>query len=94
MQYQEDRRYLQAVSYLCQPLQELLLRAPLSLQEWIQEIRIRAGAPLSVWTGRESLFYTSQGFAPSPDMSGRLVSRGDLESSFQSLCGYSVHSHQ
>lgn len=89
-----NRRFDSAAGCLAPRITQLLLPIPETVKARTQEIRLRSGAPLALHTGREHLF-VGQGGAVSqrPEPTSVVVTRADVEESYQALCGYAVHTH-
>lgn len=84
-----------AAGYLPAGLREALRGIPFSLRNEIQEIRIRAGAPLFLSAPSGEWAVTAAGQITSrAEEEGRICSRQELEETFEALCEYSVHTHQ
>ncbi len=91
----QEKRFDQAVKQLCDPVANLLLFLPGYLKEQVQEVRLRAGQPLSLCSGSRSWFVDRSGKVyDRPNELCYRVEQGDLFASFRSLCSYSVHTHQ
>ena len=89
----QDQAFDAVLRYLPQdvacPLRSLSPAAKAS----IQEIRLRAGRPLSLFDGRSSLFLAGQG-ALSDRPRGSPVSSELIQECFVRLCNYAVHTHE
>lgn len=86
--------YEKAIYYLPPILQEALRRVPEREKSRIQEIRLRAGRPLSVFDGSSSRFVTGRGGLTDAGSGGFLIDQGLLQDAFVRLCDYAVHTHQ
>lgn len=90
-----EQRFDNAVSCVHNGLKEALLSIPNRIKRAAQEIRLRAGCPVTVCGGFQSYFITTKG-VPSvlgdPDL--LTVSLEDLSETFRIMCGYSVYSYQ
>ena len=84
-----------AAGYLPADLRELLRKIPPALRLEIQEIRLRADAPLilSAPSGEWAVSGTGQ-VTEKAETAGRICTKQELEETFEALCEYSVHSHQ
>ncbi|MCI8443526.1 MAG: stage III sporulation protein AA [Provencibacterium sp.] len=92
---QDSSRFYEAASALSERVRAVLLHVDAAAAAGIQEIRLRMGRPLSLYTGARHLFVEYSGAClPSPGARPFIVSRTDLFESFRALCGYSVHTHQ
>ncbi len=85
--------YQAALCYLPPMLREVLERVPEEEKARIQEIRLRAGRPLSVFDGSASWFVTGRG-GLTYGGGGFVIDQGLLQDAFVRLCDYSVHTHQ
>ena len=85
--------YEKALFYLPPTLQEALRNIPEGEKARIQEIRLRAGRPLSVFDGMQSRFVTGRG-GLTYGGGGFVIDQGLLQDAFVRLCDYSVHTHQ
>lgn len=86
------REYEQALCCLPPALREPLAAVPEREKHRLQEIRLRAGRPLSVFDGERSRFVTRQGDLVRSG--GLTVDQPLLQETFLRLCDYSVHTHQ
>lgn len=86
--------YEEAVRYLPPVLGDVLRRVPEGERSRIQEIRLRAGRPLSVFDGSSSRFVTGQGGLTGDGGAGFLIGQELLQEAFVRLCDYAVHTHQ
>lgn len=84
--------YQAALSYLPPTLKQILEAIPEREKSRIQEIRLRAGRPLSVFDGMCSRFVTVNGELTRGR--GFPVDQTLLQDAFVRLCDYSVHTHQ
>ena len=90
-----ENRFQEAVSVVATPIRQALFMIPVSLQEKIQEIRLRAGKPVVLVHNNQMVFVTPQGEPmESPENNGMICSYECLEQTFRAVCGYSVHTHQ
>ena len=87
--------FQRAVACLPAPLRDKLTGIPLSVQERIQEIRLRAGAPVELAGGGRVLLLTQNGDVTEiRRTSPYICDAALLAECFQALCEYSVHTHQ
>lgn len=86
--------YEKALFYLPPTLREALQSIPEGEKARIQEIRLRAGRPLSVFDGAVSRFVTGRGALTYGGNGGFVVDQGLIQDAFVRLCDYSVHTHQ
>lgn len=84
--------YQAALCYLPPTLRQILETLPEREQSRIQEIRLRAGRPLSVFDGACSRFVTVKGELTRGR--GFPVDQTLIQDAFVRLCDYSVHTHQ
>lgn len=92
--YQNHRKFEEAVSYLPDNLGKLLLYLPPDQKAQIHEVRLRVERPLAVCTGNRTLFVSERGgLGPVWDRQSYLVTREDLQNALRTLCQFSVHSH-
>ena len=90
-----EKRFQEAASVVATPIRQSLLTVPVSLQEKIQEIRLRAGQPVVLVSNNQMLFINAKGeTVTSPKDKGMICSYECLEQTFRAVCGYSVHTHQ
>lgn len=88
------QEYEKALLYLPPTLRDILQRIPEGEKPRIQEIRLRAGRPLSVFDGSVSRFVTGRGALTYGGNGNFLVDQGMVQDAFVRLCDYSVHTHQ
>jgi stage III sporulation protein AA len=60
----------------------------------IQEIRLRVSRPVTVWADGESKTLNRRGGLSLFEADGVIASRQDINSAFESICEYSIHSFQ
>lgn len=95
----ENQNSMGRFQALCKIFPESL-RIPLlalddATQGAAQEIRLRAGKPVQICSGAESLFLTAKGQAGKDAADTALTATADeIFEVFRAVCGYSVHSHQ
>ena len=90
---EQDERLDEAAELLEERAARLLKGLPPAVKGQVQEIRLRLGQALAVYTGRRHLFLGERGAYCQPGSSCLTVDRRMLEESYRRLCGYSVHSH-
>ncbi|MCI9272815.1 MAG: stage III sporulation protein AA [Clostridiales bacterium] len=90
-----EQRFDSAVSCVHNRLKEALLRVPNRIKRSAQEIRLRAGRPVTVCGGLQSHFITPEGVPSAWGTPGLLtVTPEDLSETFRIMCDYSVYSYQ
>lgn len=90
----DPKEFSRAVSYLPESLRAPLERIPQEEKTRIQEVRLRAGRPLSVFDGVTNRFVTGDGRLSERGSEGLPVEKTMLQEAFVQLCDYSVHTHQ
>ena len=89
----EERFHTAAAA--CGQLAPVLQAVPSSIQLEVQEIRFRAGRPISLSLPGRTLFLTGRGdVVRTATPSCFLPSQSVLEDVFRSMCAFSVYSHQ
>ncbi|MDR1927609.1 MAG: Flp pilus assembly complex ATPase component TadA [Oscillospiraceae bacterium] len=84
----------QAAAHLPHFLRERLAAVPEGVRAQTREIRLRAGAPMTLTTAAGTLFFSERGgLAPLYQPPCLCLDAGALAQALQSLCGYSVHSY-
>lgn len=84
-----------AVSVLCDELAEVVLQIPDGKKSSVQEIRLRAGKPLTFSDGNETLFTDGKGkILYSFSDKAYIVTKRNIYDTFRRVCSYSVYSHQ
>lgn len=92
---EESEKMEQIIEYFDGEIRNILLQMPAYIQKNLQEIRIRAGLPLAVFTGREHFFPQRNGlYLRQPGGESYLISKREVEELFRSFCEYSVQSFQ
>ena len=87
--------YQQALMYMPMELRRALERVPEKVQKTVQEIRLRLGAPLTLSVPSGELWVTVGGMVSEWEVGNPVVcSAEQIETCFQALCEYSVHTHQ
>ncbi len=87
--------FQRAAACLPPVLRELLDKLPLSVQDRVQEIRLRAGAPVSLSAGNKDWLLTAGGDVTELARPSLFCcDQALLADCFQALCDYSVHTHQ
>ncbi len=90
-----EKRFQQAVSVVASPIRQSLLQTPPTVQQQVQEVRLRAGMPVVLVLGERMVFVNDKGeVTDSPENEGMICSYECLEQTFRAVCGYSVHTHQ
>lgn len=93
---QFSERFDMAAKGLCPRLRAAVSGLPQGIKEQAQEIRIRSGRPLAVYCVGRMYYLTAQS-KPVTALCGSgmlIVTPKDVSDTFQSICGYSVYSHQ
>ena len=85
----------QAISYLPKEVRETLKRVPNGVCRRVQEIRLRADAPITLSTP-EREYWVAQTGEVSTVLTDRLltVDQPTVDACFEAMCDYSVHTHQ
>lgn len=84
-----------AAGYLPARLRTAALRVPDAVRESVQEIRLRADAPLAFSApAAEWMLSERDGLVVDRRPDVVVASRRELQECFQRLCDYSIHSHQ
>lgn len=87
--------FQRAIACLPAPLRDRLQGVPAAVQDRVQEIRLRAGAPVELSGGGRSLLLTQSGDVTElRRTSPYICDAALLAECFQALCEYSVHTHQ
>lgn len=84
-----------AIASIPADLRTVLAQVPTEIQETVQEIRLRAGAPVVLSTPQTQWFVKTDGQVTT--IAGNHLMRcstAQLTDCFQMLCEYSVHTHQ
>ena len=84
-----------AIACLPTSVRAVLEKTSSQVQRETQEIRLRVGAPITLSTGKRELLVTSSGETTELWRTSLYVcDQGQITDCFQSLCEYSVHTHQ
>ena len=87
--------YLQAASYLPQPLRRAAERVEPAVQERVHELRLRRGRPLTLSAADGEWWVTLRGEVTAARQPGLTLCRQEeLDECLLRLCGYSVHTHE
>lgn len=87
--------FMQAAAYLPGSLRNALAKLPQRVRAGIQEIRLRAGAPVMLSAFDGEWMVNSDGTGICRDTEDPLVcTKPQIEECFMMLCEYSVHTHQ
>lgn len=87
--------YISAISQLPEAVAYSLGRIEPAASAVIQEVRIRAGQPVSLYDGISSRFLRQDGILTGvPERSSLMIDRDLMEDCWLALCGYSLHSHE
>lgn len=90
-----DKAFLAAVTGLPAAWQEAMRRLPDTVQAAVQEIRLRAGGPVTLSTPLHEYALTPDGrLLDRPVAQALYCTAAQLNDCFQALCEYSVHTHQ
>lgn len=91
---QQTSSFPKAVSYFPAPLRNALEHINGTVQQQIQEIRLRNGRPMSiVINGTEQILH-SDGAMGHDRKSGIVVTTAHMDAMFKNICEHSVHSYQ
>lgn len=88
-----NERFNALLDYLPENLKNILLRLNPELKASVQEIRLRAGRPLTVTMSGSQFFVCRSGTYMLPRADSVYVSSADLNDCFLKLCRHSVYSH-
>lgn len=84
-----------AVSYIAENVRRKLEYMSVSQKADIREVRLSLGRPLQIVSKQGTQYITIQGkVSRKPDAQSYIVTKTDIEESFRTICGYSVHTHQ
>ena len=86
-------RFDALLDYLPERLKNILLSLNNELKAAVQEIRLRAGRPLTVTMGSSQFFVCTSGTCMLPRADSVYVTAADLSDCFLRLCKHSVYSH-
>lgn len=91
-----SQRFDKAAKGLCPRLHAYISALPDSIKSQAQEIRIRTGRPVAVYCTNKMYYLLADGVPVTAFTNGRMLiaSQKDITDTFQSICGYSVYSHQ
>ncbi len=92
---QDDKRFGDILYAVSPRTRAVLERLSPTVKANVSEIRLRAGLPLALTVGSETVFVRENGqtqFFLSPDLFK--ISKSDLEASFKKLCNNSVFAHE
>ena len=88
-----NSRFNELLDYLPENIKNPLLKLNPELKASVQEIRLRAGRPLTVTMGGSQFFVCNSGTFMLPRANSLLVTAADLNKCFLNLCNHSVYSH-
>lgn len=85
----------QATAYLPRDIRDIMKRVPAGVRARVQEIRLRADAPITLSTPQSEYWVTRYGDV-STVLSDALLTtdRDTVNQCFEAMCDYSVHTHQ
>ena len=84
-----------ATAYLPKEMRDVMKRVPNEVRRRTQEIRLRAGAPVTLSTPEREYWVTRTGELSTVLTDHLLtVDQQTVESCFEAMCDYSVHNHQ
>ncbi len=86
-------RFNQLLNYLPPSLQGPLLRLDPEIKSVAQEIRLRAGSPLSITVSGSQFFINKNGTCMLPKSDCLKVKSEEIDECFLKLCNHSVYSH-
>lgn len=86
-------RFERLLGYLPEEIKNRLLTLSPELKASVQEIRLRAGRPLTITMGGSQFFVCKSGTYMLPRTDSVVVTPGDLNDCFLKLCKHSVYSH-
>ncbi|MBO5105616.1 MAG: Flp pilus assembly complex ATPase component TadA [Clostridia bacterium] len=86
-------RFDSLTNYLPENIKNLLMGLNSELKASVQEIRLRAGRPLTITMGSSQFFVCKSGTYMLPRADSLYVTAADLSDCFLKLCKHSVYSH-
>ncbi len=89
----EEQRIFQVLSYLPRSIAEIMSKLISKTRIDIEEIRIRAGCPLTISVWGESCFVTSTGGISNHESDAYKLSAQEVQTTFAAVCENSVYAH-
>ena len=86
-------RFEKLLDYLPEEIQKILMELNFELKVSVQEIRLRAGRPLTITMGGSQFFICKSGTYMLPRADSVYITANDLNDCFLKLCKHSVYSH-
>lgn len=86
-------RFEKLLDYLPEGIKKSLMELNFELKASVQEIRLRAGRPLTVTMGGSQFFICKSGIYMLPRTDSLYITANDLNNCFLKLCRHSVYSH-
>lgn len=87
------KRFDSVLHYLPERISARLIRLEKELKYSAEEIRLRAGRPLTITVGNSQFFILKNGTSMLPKADMIIVSAEEIEQTFRELCNHSVYSH-
>ncbi len=82
------------IQNLCEELNRILSRIPDDIKENIEEIRIRSGRPLSIYSKGHDYFVSVNGKPTSDLHNAFIVNKNHIKSTFQLISNYSLYAYK
>lgn len=89
----KTRIYDLLVEGLCEELNKILINIPISFKETIEEIRIRNGKPLTIYSKGRDYFLGRDGSLRSESYNSFIVTDKHIRDSFQLISNYSIYAY-
>ena len=94
MQQKEIGIYEKVLEYISLEISQVLKKIPAEFKANVEEIRLRNGLPLNIYSMNSDYFVTEDGSITKEKDKGKLVTKQDIVKTFQLISNYSVYAFE
>ncbi|NLY78205.1 MAG: stage III sporulation protein AA [Tissierellia bacterium] len=94
MQQREIGIYENVLEYISLEISQVLKKIPLIYKESVEEIRLRNGLPINIYSMNSDYFVAEDGSITKDKHRGKLVTKEDIIKTFQLISNYSVYAFE
>lgn len=94
MQQRDIGIYEKVLEYISLEISQVLRKVPTEIKANVEEIRLRNGLPLNIYSMNEDYFVASDGSITKDKNKGKLVTKQDVIKTFQLISNYSVYAFE
>src|SRR5690606_21379871 len=94
VQQKEIGIYEKVLEYISLEISQVLKKIPAEFKANVEEIRLRNGLPLNIYSMNSDYFVTEDGSITKEKDKGKLVTKQDIVKTFQLISNYSVYAFE